>query len=338
MPRRARIDAAGAVHHVIGRGINRQAVFSDKKDYFDFIERLGELVLETETPCFAWALLPNHFHLLLKTGNDTISNLMKRLLTGYAVTYNRRHSRSGYLFQNRYKSIRCQEDTYLLELVRYIHLNPLRAKLVTSYDSLGSYPYCGHAALLGQRKSDWQDTKYILGLFGKRLSTARRNYSDFVEKGLEQGKRPDLVGGGLLRSCGGWAGVKSLKEAGEYQKGDERILGDGAFVSEVLSRAEEKLTNEYRIKARGFDLNRLIQRVAELMELRTEDILDGIREKKRVEARSVLSYWATDQLGITQSQLAEKLSVTQSAISHAARRGKSLVKSNSYSIFEEKFS
>ena len=210
--------------------------------------------------------------------------------------------------------------------------------MVPSYDSLGRYPYCGHAAVLGQRKSDWQDTKYILGLFGKRPGTARRNYRDFVEKGIEQGQRPDLVGGGLLRSCGGWAGVKSLKEAGEYQKGDERILGDGAFVSEVLSRAEEKLTNEYRIKAKGFDLKRLIQRVAEIMELHTEEILDGIRERKRVEARSILSYWATDQLGITQSQLAEKLNMTQSAISRAARRGKSLVKNNSYSIFEEKFS
>jgi putative transposase len=177
-----------------------------------------------------------------------------------------------------------------------------------------------------------------LGLFGKRPGTARRNYSAFVEQGIEPGQRRDLVGGGLLRICGGWAGVKSLKEAGEYQKGDERILGDGAFVSEVLSRAEEELTKEYRIMAKGFDLNRLIQRVAEIIGLRTEEILDGIGERKRVEARSILSYWATDQLGITQSQLAEKLHMSQSAISHAVRRGKSLVKNNSYSIFEEEFS
>jgi chromosomal replication initiation ATPase DnaA len=115
-------------------------------------------------------------------------------------------------------------------------------------------------------------------------------------------------------------------------------LGDGAFVSEVLSRAEERLRNKYRIKAKGFDLDRLIQRVAEIMELRTEEILDGIRDRKRAEARSILSYWATDRLGITQSQLAVKLNMTQSAISHAARRGKSLVNNNSYSIFEEEFS
>ncbi len=335
MPRRARIDAAGAVHHVIGRGINRQAIFSDKKDYQNFLARLGDLLVETKTPCYAWALIPNHFHLLLKTGNDTISNLMKRLLTGYAVTYNRRHGRSGHLFQNRYRSILCQEDTYLLELVRYIHLNPLRVKLVPGYDRLGRYPYCGHAVVLGHMKSAWQDAKYILGLFGKRLGPARRQYSDFVERGIEQGQRPDLIGGGLLRSCGGWAGVKAIKEAGEYQKGDERILGDGAFVTEVLSKAEEKLRNEYRVRAKGFDLDRLARRVAEIMELSPEEILDGIRDRRRIEARSILSYWATDQLGITQSQLAETLNLTQSAISHAARRGKTLVNNNCYSMFEE---
>ena len=129
-----------------------------------------------------------------------------------------------------------------------------------------------------------------------------------------------------------------MKEAGEYQKGDERILGDGAFVREVLSRAEEKLRNTYRIKVKGLDWDRLIERVAEIMELRTEDIWEGIRDRKRIAARSILSYWATDQLGMTQSQLADKLNMTQSAISHAARRGKSLVNNNSYSIFEEEFS
>ena len=169
MPRKARIDANDAVHHVISRGINRRAIFSDTKDHEDFLERLGSLLVETQTSCYAWALIPNHFHLLLKTGNDTISNLMKRLLTGYAVTYNRRYGRSGHLFQNRYKSILCQEDAYFLELVRYIHLNPLRAKLIPHYDRLGDYPYCGHGVVLGQMKRGWQDSEYTLRLFGKKL-------------------------------------------------------------------------------------------------------------------------------------------------------------------------
>ena len=123
MPRKSRIDAPGALHHVMVRGIDRQKIFKNKDDYSLFMDRLGDLLVETKTSCYAWALIPNHFHLLLRTGNVPISVLMKRLLTGYAINFNRRHNRCGHLFQNRYKSILCQEDSYLLELVRYIHLN-----------------------------------------------------------------------------------------------------------------------------------------------------------------------------------------------------------------------
>jgi putative transposase len=115
MPRQSRIDAPGAVHHIICRGIERRKIFNDDQDRDDFIKRLGELVAETRTQCFVWALIPNHFHLLLRTGDEPVSTLMRRLLTGYAIGFNRRHGRSRHLFQNRYKSILCQEDVYLKE-------------------------------------------------------------------------------------------------------------------------------------------------------------------------------------------------------------------------------
>ena len=127
MPRKARIDAAGALHHIVARGIDRRSIFEDDTDRKDFLKRAATILSETQTACYAWALIPNHFHLLLRTGPSSISTVMHRLLTGYAISYNYRHRRYGHLFQNRYKSILCQEDTYLLELVRYIHLNPLRA-------------------------------------------------------------------------------------------------------------------------------------------------------------------------------------------------------------------
>jgi len=124
MPRRSRIDAAGALHHVIARGVGREPIFQDDQDRADFIDRLSSILRETKTLCYAWVLIPNHFHLLLRTGRVSIATVMRRLLTGYAVAYNLRHRRSGHLFQNRYKSILCQEEPYFLELVRYIHLNP----------------------------------------------------------------------------------------------------------------------------------------------------------------------------------------------------------------------
>ncbi|MCD6296215.1 MAG: transposase, partial [Deltaproteobacteria bacterium] len=105
--------------------------------------------------------------------------------------------------QNRYKSIICQEDAYLQELVRYIHLNPLRAKIVVDLKALDSYPYCGHSSLMGREKIDWQDVEYVLGYFGKRIGDARKKYLSYIEKGIPLGRRPELVGGGLIRSLGG---------------------------------------------------------------------------------------------------------------------------------------
>jgi len=335
MPRKARIDAPGALQHVIGRGISRQEIFSDKADYKDFLNRLGEILSESNTSCYAWALIPNHFHILLRTGNVPVSKVMQRLLTGYVVNYNRRHRRFGHLFQNRYKSILCQEDPYLLELVRYIHLNPLRAKLLSGYKALCRYPYCGHRVILGGSKNDWQDFQYVLRLFGDKERTARGRYNEFVREGIEQGERSDLIGGGLLRSQGGWAAVKALRRSGEYQKGDERILGDGDFVDEVLSKAEEHLEERYRLQVEGYDLDKLIERVGELMGMSSEEIMEKGKERRKVEARSILCYWATDSLGIGQGELAKLLRLTQPAVSQAVRRGKDLIKLQSYSLFHD---
>jgi len=138
MPRQPRLDAPGVLQHVMARGIERRKIFWDDKDRTSFLERLALILEETQTQCYAWALIPNHFHILLRTGPSAsadasgcragptpLSKVMRRLMTGYAVTFNIRHRRSGHLFQNRYKSVVCEEDPYLLELIRYIHLNHL---------------------------------------------------------------------------------------------------------------------------------------------------------------------------------------------------------------------
>lgn len=143
---------------------------------------------------------------------------MQRLLTGYAVSFNRLHRRQGHLFQNRYKSILCQEDTYLIELVRYIHLNPLRSNIVNDFKALRRYPYSGHSAFSKKGYRPWQDTGYVLKLFHSSHNIARQRYREFVSKGIAQGRRHDLVGGGLIRSAGGWAAVKALRKANIFQK------------------------------------------------------------------------------------------------------------------------
>ena len=162
MPRLARLDAPGVLHHLMIRGIERRKIFRNDKDRQDFLDRLSTLMPKTETSCYAWAFLPNHAHFLFRTGTIPLCTLMRRLLTGYAVSFNRRHKRHGQLFQNRYKSIVCQEEVYLRELVRYIHLNPIRAGIVRTLTELNKYPYSGHSVLMGRKKRPWQDVDYVL--------------------------------------------------------------------------------------------------------------------------------------------------------------------------------
>jgi len=247
MPRQARLDALGVLHHVMGRGIESTDILRDDRDRVDFVGRLGTLGTDYAMAIYAWALLPNHFHLLCKTKTQPLASSMRKLLTGYVVNFNRRHKRHGHLFQNRYKSIVCQEDTYLMELVRYIHLNLLRAGLVRDIEELNRSPWSGHSALMGYVRRDWQDTEYVLAFFGDG-QTGREEYLQFLEQGIDQGNRPELVGGGLIRSLGGWSEVVALRRRGQKRAPDPRILGDGEFVERVLSEVDDPERDNLRLK------------------------------------------------------------------------------------------
>jgi putative transposase len=332
MPRKARLDAPGALHHIIVRGIERRRIFRDDSDRDGFLDRLWGILGDSHTRCFAWSLMSNHFHLLLRTGLVPISNVMRRLLTGYAVTFNLRHRRNGHLFQNRYKSILCQEDAYMLELVRYIHLNPLRAKLVSDLDELGGYRFCGHGVIMGKCKNNWQDTDYILKLFGNRALQARKRYREFIQQGVKHGRRPELVGGGLVRSLGGWKAIKALRHVGERIKGDERILGDGDFVESVLRAGNERLERRSRLQAEGYDFDRLAQRVAKLFEMPIGEVLRKGRYVRTVAARSVLCFWANRELGISTLELAQRLKIAQPTVTQSVARGEKVVAEKQFSM------
>ena len=185
MPRHARLDVPGTLHHVMARGIEGRTIFQDEEDRQAFMERIRSLVRETGTRVLAWALMDNHVHLLLISGPAGLPTFMRRLLTGYAIGFNRRHRRWGHLFQNRYKSILCELDPYLLELVRYIHLNPFRAKVVQDLEELETYAWCGHGILTGRRKNDWQETDFVLGFFGSKEKKAIKAYQEFMEAGKD---------------------------------------------------------------------------------------------------------------------------------------------------------
>ena len=377
MPRQPRLDAPGLLQHVMARGIERRKLFRDDKDRNSFLDRLANILEETQTQCYAWALIPNHFHLLIRTGPTPLSKVMRRLMTGYAVTFNKRHKRSGHLFQNRYKSVICEEDQYLLELIRYIHLNPLRARLVQDLKELDKYPWTGHSAVLGRRKNPLipevsdqrsevsnqqsrrkpsaegglffqfrpeteKDNKKqrnprnpcqkrslaektiedVLLHFGETKKVARRRYRQFVKNGVEQGKRPEFQGGGLVRSAGGnKAGLLGRKKE-EREKGDARILGSGDFVNEALMKAEEEWENDNRMK---MSLEELIKAVASHFEVEEGDLKSSSKKKQVVEAKSAFGYLAIKKMGYSGREVGSFLNMRSYSAIRRAQEGQEVV-------------
>jgi putative transposase len=317
MPRGPRLDAPGTLHHVMVRGIEGRRLFVDDADRDEFVRRLAVVVTATGLRVYAWALLPNHAHLLVRTGPVPLARAMRSLLTGYAGAFNRRHRRRGHLFQNRYKSVVVEEEPYFLELVRYLHLNPLRAKLVPDLTTLDRYPYTGHAPLLGRIARPWQSTGDVLGRFARRRRPARAAYRDFVAAGIAQGRRPELQGGGLVRSAGGWAAVQALRHGRESYTADERVLGSSAFV-EALQREVAAAHQAARPRQA---LAPLLGRVCAAVGIQPEALQGSGRRPAVTQARAGLAYLWVGVLGHSGRPLAAPLGIRPAAVYKAVRRG-----------------
>lgn len=313
MPRQPRLDAPGALHHVMGRGSERTNIFRTDADRADFLDRLAGLCLDGSLVVYAWSLLSNHFHLLVRTGRQPISRSMKKLLTGYAVNFNLRYKRSGHLFQNRYKSIICEDDPYLLELTRYIHLNPVRAGMVRDVKQLRAHPWSGHSAIIGTVRRPWQDVKAILDNFG-RGQKAVEKYERFVKEGADHGRRPELVGGGLLRSLGGWSQVLSLRRKGMKVASDERILGGDEFIQKLLSEAEEKQRETLRLSRKVPDLPTLASRIIKGEGIEEWELRSGMRTREVRRARKMFCQLAVGKMGYPGAEVARYLGVTTSSV------------------------
>ncbi|MBP9127542.1 MAG: transposase [Elusimicrobia bacterium] len=328
MPRQARLDFPGLLHHVIARGIERRPIFNSPTDYADFLSRIE--INYSRYPCqiYAWALMPNHFHLLVRSGENGIFPFMKRLMTGYAVGFNHRHKRAGHLFQNRYKSIVCEEGPYFLELIRYIHLNPYRAKMVNNLEELSTFPYTGHPVLLGKKSCSWQNQDGVLSLFSRSSSEAVRGYFQFMKDGENQGSRPDLMGGGLIRSQGGVRAVLSNNQPGNREAYDSRILGSGEFVEGVLRRAEKEMELEYELKRKGVGIQDIAKKIAKEEGVDEADLYRRVRTEAVSRAKARLIHVGVEYLGRTNREMALLTRMSDPSASEARRKGAGYFREN----------
>lgn len=320
MPRQARLDIPGALHHIMIRGINKSEIFADDEDRSRFLNRLDGNITKAGASIYAWVLKDTHVHLLFKSGKLGISAVMRKLLTWYAQYFNRRHKHTGHLFENRYKSILCDEDNYLLALVRYIHLNPVRANIITTIEQLDDYKWSGHRLLMENAGCSWMDTAYVLSQFAGSLLKAKEAYKSFVREGLEMGRVPELSGGGLVRSRGGWSKVLAMRGRGEQEDYDERILGSSDFVTLVLSEAETRQLRQFKNRTGDSSIEKIIEEECTWRQISLQELKAGIKRREVSCARGMIAWRSREELGLSSAEIARHLGVNTSCIVRSIER------------------
>jgi REP element-mobilizing transposase RayT len=287
------------------RGIERRQIFLGEEDRRDFVARLERLLPEEGWRSFAWALMPNHVHLVVQGCAGGLSRLMARLNTGYALGFNRRHQRSGYLFQNRFKSRVVEDDADLMGLVIYAHRNPLVAGIVASTAELERFPWCGHGALVGSAPPRcFEAVRACLSLFAEDPVLARRRV------------RARTAGSEPARDRGP---ISSL----------ERFSRPSAAASDAQQQetgacrpADLPLRRRSGPDAQQ-DFERLIVTVAERLQISLRELRSPWGSRQAAQARAIAIHLAIDELGLQGRTVAAALDLTPAAVSQARRRGRS---------------
>jgi REP element-mobilizing transposase RayT len=283
MPRGPRVDFSGAVHHVYARGIEKRPIYLDDVDRKSFLDRIGKNLPKWGMRCLAWSLMPNHFHLLLQSDKGYLPSFMHCLLTGYSMRFNERHQRVGHLFQNRYKSPVVCKDGYFRDVVRYIHLNPVRSEIVRSIPELEEYPWTGHRHIIRGGPPAWQDTGLLQTEFDdpRDVTGWVRRYREYIEK-VPEG---------------------TFQAYGVEDGGPECDVG----LSETIVPPEYQDSESYKVFAD------LLQRIAATNGVPATEVLGGDRGYTAVRARRELLRECKSRLNISIVQLSRWLGVSQSA-------------------------
>lgn len=313
MARKARIFIPGCLHHIMARGIEGASIFRDSQDRDTFLSLLASCLKECGIKCYAWALMDNHYHLVVRTAEFPLARLMKPLNSMYAGYFNKKYSRRGYLFQDRFKSIASQDQGYIEEMIRYVHLNPVRAKVCKTIVELDHYPWCGHGAIMGNISRPFMDTFAVLSRFGVDETRGRKAYRDFMEKGLHAGLSEMQLAMRYNLHAG-----RSSGESARW------VIGDHEFVrSALLHDAENRLRIAKRVKE-GWGLEQIAESIAGQFKIDSESLLHKSRSNSRSYARKVFAYVAREEQGFPAADIARYLNVDGSAVSRMIVPGKEI--------------
>jgi len=288
MARKPRLHYVGALYHVMVRGNDGQKLFANDDDRYRFYLFLQEGVEKFGHLIHAFCLMDNHVHLAIQVGDKPLSRVMQNLCFRYTQWINSRQKKVGHLFQGRYKAIVVDADSYLAELVRYIHLNPVRAGIVKAPED---YPWSGHRAYMGREILPWFTTEWVLLQFSQRLNTSREKYEEFIREG------------------------KGEKYREEFHKGSSqgRLLGDDIFVENVLNRTGHR-------ENKSVTINEIIEGVGKLYGLTEAEIVSGGKQRHTSEARGLIAYIVSEINGLSLVDLGKRMKRDASTLSHAVER------------------
>ena len=290
MGRRPRLHYPGAFYHVISRGNRRERIFRSQADFQHFQLLLREIKEQNGFTLYAYVLMPNHFHMLLQVAEKPLSKVMQSLLYRYTRHYNRRYRQVGHLFQGRYRAIVCDKESYLLELVRYLHLNPVRAGMVRHP---GNYPWSSHRAYMGDKDSVGIAAEEILSCWSKKKKRAVAAYEQFVLDGIGQGHKEDY-----------------------YRVKEQRYLGDEEFVEKVERRVE-KLEEVFPIHV---TVEQIVNRVGQEYGRSVGEIVGRGRGRREAELRAIVCYVGREIGGLKLAQAAKVFARDISALSMGVKR------------------
>jgi len=297
MARRPRVHFPNALYHVIARGNQRQDIFFDEKDYQRYLSYLSEYQTRYSFHLYAYALMPNHVHLLLEVEATPLSKIMQALQFRYTRYFNTRYGKVGHLFQGRYKAILCDKYAYLLELIRYIHLNPIRSNLVRD---LERYRWVSHQSYLGRERDDLIDEDLILSQFGRTKSVARRRYNDFIREGLNLDH-----------------------QAKYYEVKDQRFLGEEEFLERIESKRVTDETVLFEIP-----LEDIVMEVGKTVGITRERIHSLSRDRRGALGRSLVAYVARKLSGYLVKDAARYFHREPAMISHGIMKVENLLRAD----------
>jgi REP element-mobilizing transposase RayT len=321
MPRTPRLHIPGVVNHIMARGIEGRDIFNNDDDRHLFIRLLAAELNRAGHRCYAWVLMNNHYHLLLRTCEQPLGIMMRRLNSAYARQYGKKYNRRGYLFQDRFKSIATQDQRYVEEIIRYIHLNPIRAGVCQSMDDLDEYRWSGHTVLMGRKAEAFQDTRTVLLRFNDDIETARKRYRTFLSEGLNNSDESVIE---TIR--------KSNKGTSNIHSSSCWVIGDPEFVRNALLADTEHRIRIAKYQATGWTLEKLADCISSRMKVSKNKLQAKSKRTPEAAARKVFCYLGYRVLGMSATDIARFLGVSIPAVFKAMSNGEKLAKEGGIKI------